>query len=75
MFSKIKKSAVQATVMVSTFALANSANAAGADFSALTNGVDFGSATTAVITIAAAIASVYVAIAGARAVLRMIKGS
>lgn len=54
--------------------LASTAHAA-ADYSSLTQGVDFGSAVTAVVAIAAAIAGVYVAIAGSRAVLRMIKSA
>ena len=43
------------------------------DFSQMTSGVDFSTAQAAVIAIGVAIAGLYIAIAGARGVLRMIR--
>lgn len=47
--------------------------AAGPDFSSLTASVDFGTAVTAVISVGAAVALVYIAIRGVRAVLSAIR--
>lgn len=48
--------------------------AAGPDFSAMTTGIDFSTAITAVIAVGTALAGLYIAIAGAKGVLRMIRG-
>ncbi|MBF0751057.1 MULTISPECIES: major capsid protein [unclassified Pasteurella] len=63
----IKKSlVVLGTLLVGSTAFA-------VDFSQMTSSVDFSSAVTAVLSIGGALAGVHLAIAGARAVLRMIK--
>ncbi|OOF73017.1 hypothetical protein BKG99_11775 [Rodentibacter caecimuris] len=65
----LKKIAISTGVLF----IGSSAFAAGPDFSQLAN-VDFGTAIAAVIAIAAAIAGIRIAVAGSRAVLRMISG-
>ncbi|OOF58376.1 hypothetical protein [Rodentibacter myodis] len=67
------KSLKKLTILVGALSIGSTAFAAGADFSQLSN-VDFGTAVAAVIAIAAAIAGIRVAVAGSRAVLRMISG-
>ena len=67
MFKKILT--VGALVAVST----TSAFAVGPDFSQITAGIDFNTAQTAVIGVGVALAGLYIAIAGTRGVLRMIR--
>lgn len=54
---------------------AGSALAAGPDMSGLTTAVDFGTVTTAVLAIAGLMATVYVAVKGAKIGLAMLKGA
>ncbi|MCQ9120818.1 hypothetical protein [Rodentibacter pneumotropicus] len=67
------KSLKKLTVLVGTLSIGSAAFASGPDFSSLSS-VDLGSAALAVIAIGGAIATVRVAVAGTRAVLRMISG-
>ncbi|MGX2970457.1 hypothetical protein ACWIVY_09305 [Ursidibacter sp. B-7004-1] len=62
-------------VAVGVLSLSSLALADAANFSSIGAGLDFGTAVTAVIAVAAAIAGLYGAVAGARGVLRMIKGA
>ncbi|QBC42106.1 major capsid protein [Iodobacter fluviatilis] len=57
-------------------AMAPAANAAGTapDLSSLTSAVDFSTTITALLAISGLLAGVYIAIKGAKTVLRMIKG-
>ncbi|AGQ37746.1 TPA: hypothetical protein PWY77_002413 [Mannheimia haemolytica] len=68
----LKKLAVTGAVVVASSSVAY---AAGPDFSAMTTGVDFSTASTAIIAVGVAAAGMSVAIAGVRAVLRMIRGA
>ncbi|QPB42572.1 hypothetical protein [Rodentibacter haemolyticus] len=67
------KSLKKLAVLVGALSVGTTAFAAGPDFSQL-GSVEFGTAVTAVIAIAASIAAIRVAVAGSRAVLRMISG-
>lgn len=67
------KTITKAGLAVSAMAMVSMAQAQ-VDFSTMTNGITFDSAVTAVLAIGTALGAVYVAIAGARAVLRMIRG-
>lgn len=62
------------TVAFAGLTLAGVSNAA-VDFSQITTGVNFESASTAVVAVGVGISAVYIAIAGTRAVLRMIKSA
>jgi hypothetical protein len=64
-----KHLAIIAAATVSTMAMA-----VGPDLSPLTTTVDFGTTVTAVLAIAGLLATVFVAIRGAKTVLGMIKG-
>lgn len=68
MFKKIATT----TTALSALVLTGYANAA-IDYSSITSGINFEAAGTAVVGVAAAIGVVYIAIAGSRAVLRMLK--
>lgn len=68
--SNLKKLSVIGALIASS-SVANAAP----DFSAMTTGVDFSTATTAIIAVGVAAAGMGVAIAGVRAVLRMIRGA
>lgn len=70
MFKKI----VTATTALSAVVVSGYASAA-VDYSSITNGINFEAAGTAVVGVAAAIGVVYIAIAGSRAVLRMLKSA
>lgn len=60
--------------LVGVIAVSGSAFAGGPDLSSLTTAVDFGTTITAILAIAGLLAGVYIAIKGAKTVLRMIKG-
>lgn len=61
--------------LIGAIAISSSAFAAGGpDLSSLTAAVDFGTTITALLAISGLLASVYIAIKGAKTVLRMIKG-
>lgn len=62
--------ALVGAIVVSGSALADG----GPDLTPLTSAVNFGTTITAVLAIAGLLATVYIAIKGARTVLRMIKG-
>ncbi|MFC0349377.1 hypothetical protein [Undibacterium danionis] len=62
--------ALVGAIVVSGSALADG----GPDLTPLTSAVNFGTTTSAVLAIAGLLASVYIAIKGAKVVLRMIKG-
>lgn len=64
----------KASIVTGALLMGSTAFAAGPDFSSLTAGVDFSSAVTAVISIGVALAGLYIAISGSKAVLRMIRG-
>ncbi|MFZ6693661.1 hypothetical protein [Undibacterium sp. SXout20W] len=77
MFKK-SLSAVATAVFVSISFIATAAHAAptpGPDLTPLTGAVDFTTTTTAVLAISGLMATVYLAIKGAKIVLRMIKGA
>lgn len=62
-------------ILVGAIAASSTAMAAGGpDLGALTGAVDFGTTITAILAIAGLLAAVYIAIKGAKTVLRMIKG-
>lgn len=64
----------KASIVTGALLMGSTAFAAALDFSSLTAGVDFSSAVTVVISIGVALAGLYIAIAGSKAVLRMIRG-
>lgn len=70
------KNLFKKTVVVgSLLTTASVAMAEGPNYTSITSSLDFSSAVGAVIAVAVAISSVYAAVAGARAVLRMIRGA
>ncbi|MDH3001577.1 hypothetical protein A1D23_03005 [Chelonobacter oris] len=72
---KFIKSKLTAVVATSLLLSSGVVNAAGPDFSSITSGIDFSTAVTAIISVAVAIAGVYIASSGSKAVLRMIRGA
>jgi hypothetical protein len=81
MFKGFVKGAVARVAFVAaavTAPLAAHAQASGTsaiDYSSLTGSIDFSSTVTAVLAVAAALVTLYVAIKGAKIVLRMIRGA
>jgi hypothetical protein len=69
------RSAALATVGVSAVAHAQTAAAAGPDFSTLTSGIDFSSVETGVLAVAVTLIGVYMAIKGAKILLSMVRGA
>lgn len=61
--------------LVAPLAVAGSAFAAGPDISSLTSSVDFGTVTTGVLAVGALAVGLYLAIKGAKIVIRMVKGA
>lgn len=61
--------------LVAPLAVAGSAFAAGPDISSLTASVDFGTVTTGVLAVGALAVGLYLAIKGAKIVIRMVKGA
>lgn len=60
-------------LVVALLATSSASFAAGPDFSQISAGIDFSTAITAIVGVATALAGMYIAIAGGRAILRMIK--
>lgn len=74
-FARIVPASVRRVAGVAGVALVSApVFAAGPDFSTMTAGIDFASAVTAVLAVGLAVAAVYVAIRGVRAVLGAIRG-
>lgn len=61
--------------VVATAAVAANAQAAGPDFTTLTTAIDMSSVSTAVLAVAATMVAVYIAIKGAKIVLRMVRSA
>jgi hypothetical protein len=70
----MNKNIQRGLALVGAVAVSGSALAAGPDLTPLTGAVDFSTTITAVLAISGLLASVYIAIKGARTVLGMIKG-
>jgi len=66
---------VAVVAAVSVVPVVSHAQASGVDFTSLTSQVDFSSTVTAVLAVAGALVLLYVAIKGAKIVLRMIRGA
>lgn len=73
MTKKILKSAVLIAAAVPF--LANAAETSVVDFTALTNAVSFDSVIVAIMSVAGILVGLYASIAGAKTVLRMIRGA
>jgi Inovirus Coat protein B len=61
--------------LVAPLAVAGSAFAAGPDITSLTSAVDFGTVTAGVLSVGALAVGLYLAIKGAKIVIRMVKGA
>jgi hypothetical protein len=70
----MNKNIQRGLVLVGAIVVSGSALAAGPDLTPLTSAIDFSTVITAVLAISGLLASVYVAIKGAKTVLGMIKG-
>lgn len=73
MFKQMKKYAAVAAVSVTALAVSGQSNAAGWDYSTLTDGVDFSTIAVGVLAVAAMLAAVYAGIKGARVVLGFLR--
>jgi hypothetical protein len=72
----VKRAVGASLVAAASFApLLSRAQASGVDYTSLTSTVDFTSTITAVLAVAAALVLLYVAIKGAKIVLRMIRSA
>ncbi len=73
MFKQMKKYAAVAAVSVTALAVSGQSNAAGWDYSTLTDGIDFASIGTGVLAVAALLAAVYAGMKGAKVVLGFLR--
>ncbi|WP_215260899.1 hypothetical protein, partial [Escherichia coli] len=73
----MKKTFLKSAVVIASVVpfLANAAESAGVDFTALTNAVSFDSVIVAIMSVAGILVGLYASIAGAKTVLRMIRGA
>lgn len=71
---KAKRQANKLAAMAGSVVVSGSAMAAGPDMTDLTAAVDFGTVTTAVLGVAAALITVYIAFKGAKLVIAAVKG-
>lgn len=73
----MKKTILKSAVVIAAAApfLANAAESGGVDFTTLTNAVSFDSVIVAIMSVAGILVGLYASIAGAKTVLRMIRGA
>jgi len=73
--NKIKLGLTLITLLSSGATLAAGETSSGMDFSSLTNSIDFSPVSIAILAIAGSLITLYACYAGARFVLRMVKGA
>lgn len=73
MFKQMKKYAAVAVVSLTALAVSAQSNAAGWDYSTLTDGVDFSTIAVGVLAVAAMLAAVYAGIKGAKVVISFLR--
>ncbi|WP_074398780.1 MULTISPECIES: hypothetical protein [Kluyvera] len=73
----MKKTLLKSAVIAAALApfLVNAAETGSVDFTALTNAVSFDSVIAAILSVAGILVGLYASIAGAKTVLRMIRGA